>query len=196
MSTKEELDALIKLRVPGKTEQEYLLRCNRAGEMAGTETARWNSRYEKALRLLGLSIHEIDDKYAYVHTFGYEITAPPPIKDGFKSWGRTDRIFWIKNEPEIHRIVCSANRNKEGWVIAGIRHWDLIMNSTLAMMTPENQESFRSIRDSGFIDNYGIFRNRYEAFQIAEAAGQLREDPRRCSPSQILGKKLYSEMVW
>jgi hypothetical protein len=67
------------------------------------------------------------------------------------------------------RIVCAANRHREsGRIICGARHWDDIMRS---QKTPEEKWSGW---DQGFIDQFGKYLSRKEAWKIAEEQGQIR----------------------
>ena len=67
------------------------------------------------------------------------------------------------------RIVCAAMR-KEGYIICGARHFDSIMRAAIKKFNdkPAGWEQ-------GFIDQFGVFLTREEAFVIAEANGQIRQ---------------------
>lgn len=72
-------------------------------------------------------------------------------------------------DPQQNRIVCAANRYNTGELVVGIRHYDHIMYE---------QAHARGLRagcaaEQGFLDRYGQFRTREEAWAIAEAAGQI-----------------------
>ena len=70
------------------------------------------------------------------------------------------------------RIVCSALRHRDsGDLILGPRHFDMTMHKQIA-----NYKMLTTIwnrAEQGFIDNYGVFCNRKEAFLIAQAANQI-----------------------
>ena len=68
------------------------------------------------------------------------------------------------------RIVCAA-MFKEGRIIAGARHFDKIMRRQ--MVASEGIAWWKSCQQ-GFIDQFGDFINREEAWNIAEDQGQIR----------------------
>jgi hypothetical protein len=69
------------------------------------------------------------------------------------------------------RIVCAAIQHKNGRIIAGARHFDLVMHKVIEQL-PDALE-WRTATQ-GFIDNYGRFFNRQQAWVIATAKGQIR----------------------
>ncbi len=95
------------------------------------------------------------------------------------------------------RIVCAANRftanidnNLVTILILGARHWDNIMcdmwhtlDNTIISHIDRNTEN------QGFIDQFGNFLSRKEAFKIAKENGQIIRD---------LGNtdELYSEHLY
>lgn len=89
-------------------------------------------------------------------------------------------------DPSLRRVVCAANRNRDsGRLICGPRHWDRTMRQ---QRHPE--ESFNNW-DQGFIDQFGIFMSREEAYEVAERQGQIRQ---QCGPEA--GRTLYSEHLY
>jgi hypothetical protein len=70
------------------------------------------------------------------------------------------------------RIVCAANKvrlgNGKTIIIAGARHWDNIMHQVVNNIEDEIVDEIQ-----GFIDQYGNFYNRLEAWIIAETNGQI-----------------------
>lgn len=68
------------------------------------------------------------------------------------------------------RIVCAALRHANGSIICGPRHFDQIMHAQ-AMARPT--EDWRRA-DQGFVDQFGGFLTREEAYEIAEKNGQHR----------------------
>lgn len=70
------------------------------------------------------------------------------------------------------RIICAANRllydNGKIVIIAGARHWDKLMNNLVDCI----DKDFREL-EQGFIDQYGNFYDRYDAWFIAETNGQI-----------------------
>lgn len=82
------------------------------------------------------------------------------------------------------RIVCAANRNREsGRIICGARHWDNIMRASLLP-----GEKFTGW-DQGFIDQFGDFLTREEAWEVASEQEQIRREV--SSPGTLYSENLY-----
>lgn len=78
-------------------------------------------------------------------------------------------------------IVCAANRDKNGTITLGIRHCDMFMHNT-----------GRSMRDTeqGFVDQFGKWLTREEAWLVALDAGQIKH---RVGSD---GSRLFSENLY
>lgn len=81
----------------------------------------------------------------------------------------------VKDQQEygsIHekRIVCAACRWPDGHIILGIRHFspDMHLSAALQGYSPKD------CREQGFVDQYGEYYNRQDAFKIALKNGQYR----------------------
>jgi len=95
-----------------------------------------------------------------------------------------------KDKPEIV-IVCAACK-VEDITFAGARHFDKIMLSQINALNDESRFAARA--EQGFIDQYGTFHNRQEAFKIAEEAGQINvRRPKSGNPDE---PTLYSEDLY
>lgn len=109
---------------------------------------------------------------------------------------------------EIRKIVAAACRSKAGIVVCGVRHFDALMWANILGMPPtefrERQEAQTLPEkppqvdqwmdaEQGFVDSYGTFRTRSEAFAIARTAKQF--DPNGPDYRGINGS-LFSEDVW
>ncbi len=70
------------------------------------------------------------------------------------------------------RIVCAANRREGNIIVAGARHFDDVMRSQIRQMVTVLPKPWTGW-EQGFIDNFGDFLTREEAWPIAEAAGQV-----------------------
>lgn len=77
-------------------------------------------------------------------------------------------------------VVCAANRSTvTGKIICGARHWDHIMRQQVewlkdhptGLKMPDEWVGC----DQGFIDQYGQWMNRQEAWMVAKAAGQIKQ---------------------
>ena len=86
------------------------------------------------------------------------------------------------------RVVCAAVRSFSE-VILGPRHFDATMRSSIAN-SPTGVAEWRA-GEQGFIDQFGRFLTREEAWEIAVAAGQIF---RECGPEG--GGRLYSEHLY
>lgn len=69
-------------------------------------------------------------------------------------------------------IVCAANRNKEGKIVTGARHWDSVMRGQILVDGKRPANWFDA--EQGFIDQAGAFLTRREAWIVAEKAGQIK----------------------
>lgn len=91
------------------------------------------------------------------------------------------------------RIVCAANRNKQGDVVVGVRHWDFHMHSQVRRFEESDRCVDTSFVEQGFITNKGRFVDRYEAWSIAVKNNQII---RRCGGDTANGGCLYSENLY
>jgi hypothetical protein len=64
-------------------------------------------------------------------------------------------------------IVCAALRYKTGYIVAGPRHFDHIMQAQISHFNTDKPEQ-------GFIDQNGDFLDRRNAWIEAEKHGQIR----------------------
>ena len=71
-------------------------------------------------------------------------------------------------QEETRRVVCAANKTKNGTVLLGARHWDtwMVKQADLQGIRGGNEEQ-------GFIDQYGNFLTRKEAWVIAKRQNQI-----------------------
>ena len=70
------------------------------------------------------------------------------------------------------RIVCAAIRYEDGFLLIGARHFDLIMHATLAKIKAEDSTWAYQNAVQGFIDQFGKFYTREEAYIVAKEMGQ------------------------
>lgn len=92
------------------------------------------------------------------------------------------------------RVVCAAIRASDGEVLIGIRHYSRDMHDQIEQRNDRHRWYHRNDQDQGFVDQYGDFMSREEAYKIAETAGQLRY-PEACGCG-LNGPKLYSEGLY
>ena len=93
---------------------------------------------------------------------------------------------WRPDYRVRQRRVVSAAMRKDGRLIVGPRHFDKVMRAQ--MRATEGIKWWRSC-EQGFIDQFGDFMTREEAWEVAEAADQLLRD---CGTSG----RLYSEHLY
>lgn len=85
------------------------------------------------------------------------------------------------------RIVCAAIRSVAGDVITSARHYDQNMHKLIRMM--KDPEVFYHQCDQGFIDQFGKFYTREEAYILAKKNNQIIRD---CDVED----ELYSEHLY
>ena len=89
------------------------------------------------------------------------------------------------------RVVCSAIR-KGDTLICGPRHFDQIMREQIDQMHYHNRlMAYAHDAEQGFIDQWGKFMNREEAFEVATAAGQIRQKTGNPDSKELFSEDLY-----
>lgn len=96
----------------------------------------------------------------------------------------------MENNEHLNRIVCAAIRGKDGTVLLGVRHYSKDMHEQINARF--DGEQFKDCRgdDQGFIDKFGRYHTREEAYKIALAAGQIWR-PRACTEEKLFSEALY-----
>lgn len=94
----------------------------------------------------------------------------------------------------MRRVVCAAIRADDGSVLLGIRHYSHDMHDQLHARTDAWKFKHRHDPDQGFVDQWGIFMSREEAFVVASVAGQIVH-VENCGEG-LNGMKLYSEGLY
>lgn len=98
-----------------------------------------------------------------------------------------DDINWEPPADAAVWIVCAACK-KGDFIAAGPRHFDGVMHAQLQALriaTNADPDTFYNGWDQGFIDQYGRFYGREEAYKIVQENGQ-RFFPDGCSGKPIL----------
>lgn len=85
------------------------------------------------------------------------------------------------------RVVCAAIRH-EGHIIAGVRHFDMIMHGQIERAYKKRPHG--QLWEQGFLDAAGNFLTRIEALEAARHNNQILDE------SNVRGGILYSEDVW
>lgn len=104
----------------------------------------------------------------------------------------TDPIIpWLltpKKKKQKQFVVCAALRNKKGQIICGPRHFDSIMCGQIKATRLKWNKA-----EQGFVDQFGKFLNRMEAWYVAYPNGQI---VRRCGNDGPKGIGLFSENLY
>ncbi len=102
-----------------------------------------------------------------------------------------ERIFTIDKMVQVHlnKIVCAANLFDDGVIVIGARHYDTIMHATIDLLG----DKIKGRPIQGFIDKFGVFHTRKEAWKIAVQADQIF---RRCGGDDKDNGTLYSENLY
>ncbi len=95
--------------------------------------------------------------------------------------------YWTENNIEKPQqiIVCAANRYPTGEILVGARHWDNLMRE---------QAEARGLGmecSQGFINQFGEFLTRKEAFAIVKSNGQAFDQERNGSDELLFSEGLY-----
>lgn len=94
----------------------------------------------------------------------------------------------------VPKIVCAASKFvlKDGntIIVPSARHWDDVM-AHIVVVLDDKLEPDRE--EQGFIDQYGEFHDRAQAYKIAEEQGQI---VRRVGGDAINCGKLFSENLY
>lgn len=95
-----------------------------------------------------------------------------------------EHLEWV-NSPEgapwerfdVQRVVSMAACIVDGYLIVGNRHFCPIMQMTIENMglTDEQQMNHDVRTEQGFVDQWGVYMTRREAWHVAEAAGQIKQ---------------------
>lgn len=96
--------------------------------------------------------------------------------------------------PRGHRrVVCAANRMSDGTLFIGARHWDELMHAQAQRYIDLNNLEDHEVGDAeqGFIDQWGVFMDREEAWKVAEAANQILFTGPGFSGPELFSENLY-----
>lgn len=91
------------------------------------------------------------------------------------------------------RVVCAALRIKELMII-GPRHYDAVMQKVIETHVYCYRDW--SNAEQGFIDQWGNFLTRTEAWLIAFRAGQILRFVGNQNPRELMAQELFSENLY
>lgn len=94
----------------------------------------------------------------------------------------------------MRRVVCAAIRAADGELLLGIRHYSKDMRRQIEMRIDGHKFKHRHDEDQGFVDQWGEWISRMDAFSLAKENNQI---VRPEGVGQGLdGMKLYSEGLY
>ncbi len=101
----------------------------------------------------------------------------------------------VTEEPKVpvRVVVCPANRYGD-IIVLGARHGDSVMSKQLIRLrdTGVIANTHAQGRDQGFIDQWGVYMDRFEALAVATAAGQIgRYRPKHSGADWLCSEDLY-----
>jgi len=96
--------------------------------------------------------------------------------------------------PPVRRVVCAAIRAANGDLLLGIRHYSEDMHRQIHWRKDGERFEHRLDEDQGFVDQFGVWMGREEAYLVALGAGQIVR-PEACGRG-INGPKLFSEGLY
>jgi hypothetical protein len=71
------------------------------------------------------------------------------------------------------RVVCAAIRAADGSLLLGIRHYSADMHAQLAQRKDADKFYHREGQDQGFVDQWGVYMTREQAYWVAAEQGQI-----------------------
>lgn len=92
---------------------------------------------------------------------------------------------------DYHAVGPKPLYIEKWYVVAGIRHFDMIMHAQIDAAW-KNDDTMDREWEQGFLDQYGVFMDRVEALAVATAAGQINTRRSKTDPEH----ELFSEDVW
>lgn len=88
------------------------------------------------------------------------------------------------------KIVCAAIRNKKtGLILCGARHFDEVMQQFF--VHDDKELGHWADADQGFIDQFGAFLTREEAYVIAESQDQFKGEGAPHTKGFLFSEDLY-----
>lgn len=95
------------------------------------------------------------------------------------------------------RVVCAALRAPDGELLLGIRHYSPDMHRQIEQRIDGHKFKHRHDEDQGFVDQYGVFMGREEAYWTALEQGQIiNHEKGQGVGLGLCGPKLYSEGLY
>ena len=86
-------------------------------------------------------------------------------------------------------VVCAAMLMKDSSIVTGVRHFSPDMRAIMRLAYGEKGYHLK-VKEQGFVDQWGKFLSRKEAFVIAKKMNQIREG------SRVVEGELFSENLY
>lgn len=99
----------------------------------------------------------------------------------------TDEIEWQPPKDAVVKIVCAAHRYND-LIIPSPRHGDKVSRTLIKKLLGD--KGFHSV-EQGFIDQWGRFYNREEAWLIVQANGQPFNQERNGPTGRLFSEGIY-----
>ncbi len=93
----------------------------------------------------------------------------------------------MNDEKPVPRIVCAAMLMDDGHVVVGIRHYSPDMRYIMSLAYGLSYH--HRVKEQGFVDQWGKFYSREDAWIIAEKNGQILRQV--SSPGTLFSENLY-----
>lgn len=100
------------------------------------------------------------------------------------------------SSPKQRRVVCAAVRAADGTLLLGIRHYSPDMHQQIAERRDGAKFTHRLDEDQGFVDQYGQWLSRADAYDVAARAGQILPGRNGVGRRLDIGPVLYSEALY
>ena len=97
----------------------------------------------------------------------------------------------------MRKVVCAAIRAEDGCLLVGIRHYSADMYAQLVKRKDAEKFYHRFDADQGFVDQFGVYMTRTEAYKVAVASGQVEvPEDQRYYEIHRSNNKLFSEDLY
>lgn len=103
------------------------------------------------------------------------MNAPHKVTDHFQShlnWALQPDAIWER--ADVQRVVSMAACIVDGFLIVGNRHFCPIMHMTIDNFGIDCSKHDMGTQQ-GFVDQWGVYMTRQEAWVVAKAAGQIKQ---------------------
>lgn len=103
---------------------------------------------------------------------------------------------WSPPQGIQQRVVCAALRADDGEIMVGIRHYSPDMVRQIQQRKDGHKFLHRRDKDQGFVDQWGRWLSREEAYYVALQNGQIVRPHARDPLPDGTGAKLFSEALY